>query len=227
MTGTQPCYNSYSMNPDNPNTNPTPNPYTAPPNVDPTSPVPTNPAPTHRVANTLSTMQPGEEVIFNIKRHPIGLIFSYAIAGSMIVTAAAIIFVIAPSLFPNSKDAVAAVGTVILLLITLLAVAFAFISNIVYWGNSWILTSDSLTQVSQTSLFNRQSSQLSLENLEDVTAEQKGILPHMFGYGTLKAETAGERSKFVFHYTSNPNYYAQKVLQAREVFVQSGHHGTD
>lgn len=170
-------------------------------------------------------MQPGERHIFEIKRHPVGLIFSYAIAGLMIIGAAVMTFIIAPSLFPNSKDTVAAVGTVIFLIITLLAVGFVFITNKVYWGNSWVLTSDSITQVNQTSLFNRQSSQLSLENLEDVTAEQNGILPHIFNYGKLKAETAGERSKFVFYYCPNPNYYAQQVLQAREEFVQSGHHG--
>ncbi len=221
------------MNPDNPEPNvnptptPTPNPYAGPLNANPASPnaaaPAAAPAPTE-VTNSLTTMQPGERVIFDIKRHPIGLIFSYAISGSMIIATAIIVFIIAPGLFSNSKDAVTAAGTVIFLIITLLAVAFAFIASKVYWGNSWVLTSDSLTQVSQTSLFNRQSSQLSLENLEDVTAEQNGILSHMFGYGRLKAETAGHRSKFVFNYAANPNFYAQQVLQAREQFAQSGGH---
>ncbi len=214
------------MNPETPITNPTPTPYTNPPNTDPTNP---NPEPTpygpQKVANALTTMQPGERHICEIKRHPVGLLFSYAIAGLMIIGAAAIAFIVAPGMFPNSKDAVTAVGTFIFLIVTLLAVGFVFITNKVYWGNSWVLTSDSITQVNQTSLFNRQSSQLSLENLEDVTAEQNGILPHMFNYGTIKAETAGERSKFVFYFCPNPNYYAQQVLQAREEFVQAGHHG--
>lgn len=200
------------MNPETPITNPTPKPY---PNPQQTPDVP------QKVTNSLTTMQPGERHIFEIKRHPIGLLFSYAISGLMIIGAAAIVFIVAPGLFPNSKDVVAAVGTVIFLVITLLAVGFVFITNKVYWGNSWVLTSDSITQVSQTSLFNRQSSQLSLENLEDVTAMQNGILAHMFNYGTLKAETAGEHSKFVFSFCANPNYYAQQVIQAREEFVQA------
>jgi hypothetical protein len=75
--------------------------------------------------------------------------------------------------------------------------------------------------VQQTALFNKQSSQLSLGNLEDVTVEQNGILTHMFNYGVIKAETAGERSKFTFRYCPNPNLYAQQILNAREQFEQS------
>jgi hypothetical protein len=41
-------------------------------------------------------------------------------------------------------------------------------------------------------------------------------LANIFGYGTLKAETAGHHSKFVFPFAPNPTYYAQKVLEARE-----------
>jgi hypothetical protein len=87
-----------------------------------------------------------------------------------------------------------------------------------------VVTSDSLTQISQTSLFNRQSSQLALVNIEDVTAEQNGILAHMFNYGVIRVETAGERSKFVFTYCPNPNFYAQQILQAREALGPTSHH---
>lgn len=57
-------------------------------------------------------------------------------------------------------------------------------------------------------------------NLEDVTTEKTGIFPHMFNYGVLKCETAGERSKFMFSYCPNPDYYAQQILDARERFEQ-------
>jgi uncharacterized membrane protein YdbT with pleckstrin-like domain len=77
-----------------------------------------------------------------------------------------------------------------------------------------------VTQVQQTGLFNKQSSQLSLENLEDVTAEKNGILAQMFNFGVIKCETAGERSKFVFPFCPNPTYYAQEILNARERFMQ-------
>lgn len=58
-----------------------------------------------------------------------------------------------------------------------------------------------------------------MANIEDVTAEQNGILAELFGFGTLKAETAGERSNFHFLYCPEPNKYAQIILHARERFI--------
>lgn len=168
-------------------------------------------------------MQPGEQVIFQIKRHPIGIISIYAVLGVMLAALAVVIFGVGPGLFSDiDRNTYLGYGAIVFLLVTLLSVVFSFIANIVYWGNTWILTSDSVTQIAQTSLFNKHSSQLSLNNLEDVTVEQNGMLTHIFNYGILKAETAGERSKFSFVYCANPNFYAQKILQAREMFEQAG-----
>jgi hypothetical protein len=172
--------------------------------------------------NPLSTMQPGEQVICEIKRHPIGIIGVYGMVGFVLIVMTVLIFGVAPSIFSSvDRNTILSIGAVVLLVTAILGLGFAFISNIVYWGNRWVVTSDSITQVQQTSLFNKQSSQLSLENLEDVTSEQNGILTHMFNYGVIKAETAGERSKFMFRYCPNPNFYAQQILAARERFMQA------
>lgn len=170
--------------------------------------------------HALTTMQPGEQIIFEIKRHPIGMIGVYLITGFLLVAVAVFALVVGPGMSTDNKSQTMGVGAAIFLVVSVFSLAFVFISNKVYWGNGWVLTSDSITQVQQTSLFNRQSAQLSLGNLEDVTAEQNGILAHMFNYGVLKAETASERSKFKFAYCPNPNFYAQQILQAREVFEQ-------
>ncbi len=172
--------------------------------------------------NPLSTMQPGERVICEIKRHPIGILGIYAMVAFLLIVITVCIYGIAPRVLTDvDRNTVLSVGSVFLLVFAVLGLGFAFISNIVYWGNRWVVTSDSITQVQQTSLFNKQSSQLSLENLEDVTAEQNGILTHIFNYGVIKAETAGERSKFVFLYCPNPNFYAKQILNTRENFMQS------
>jgi len=173
-------------------------------------------------------MQPGEQVVCEIKRHPIGIFGIYIAAGFILIVLAVLAFIIVPNTVGDSsnRSQIMALGGVAFIILAVLSTAFVFISNLVYWGNSWIVTSDSITQVSQTSLFSKQSAQLSLANLEDVTAEKNGILSHIFNYGVLKAETAGERSKFLFLYCPNPNYYAQKILAAREVFEQ-GHRASE
>lgn len=163
-------------------------------------------------------MQPGERMICTIGRHPIGILLQYAAAVFGVVMAATIVFLLNPKLTGSgAKSTVLYMGFAVLVFVLVVALGVA---TEVYWQNKWIVTSDSLTQVSQNGLFGTRVSALSLENLEDVTVDQIGILPHLFNYGTLKAETAGERSKFVFPYCPNPTNYAHEIIDAREKFIQ-------
>lgn len=168
--------------------------------------------------NPLKVMQPGERVVCEIDRHPFGLIGLYMVAGllAVIVLVAA---VLAPhyltSLTQQTKTAIALGATIVLVMIAL----YTYVAVVVYKGNRWIVTSDSLTQISQVSLFRKQTSQLSLANLEDVTIEQDGLVQSLFGFGRLRAETAGERSKFVFDYCPKPAEYAKKIIAVHEAYI--------
>lgn len=165
-------------------------------------------------------MQAGETVVADIKRHPIGIIAVYVGCGLLMALVALLVFSVLPSFGDDTSGGVSQIGAVILLALGITCILYALIATKVYWGNRWIVTTDSITQVDQRSLFHRQSSQLSLGNIEDVTAEQNGVLTHIFGYGVVKVETAGEHSKFQFLYCPNPNYYAQQILATRETFEQ-------
>jgi hypothetical protein len=180
--------------------------------------------PETRVPNTLTVLQPGERVLCTIKRHPIGIFGIYGVCGFIVTLAVVLSFALAPGIFSDSNSSQIMVASILVsVIVSAVCAAFALVATTVYWGNSWTLTTDSLTQVDRLSLFRRQSSQLSLESLEDVTAEQNGILTRIFNYGLLKVETAGERSKFVFPFCPNPNYYAAQILAAREAFDQHTH----
>ena len=170
--------------------------------------------------NPLKAMQKGERQIFAIKRHPIGILFTYVVAGFGLLLLAVIIFAIAPLIAPDNRETIVRLGAGLYLIVLLVTVLLVTVSHYVYWGNRWVLTTDSLTQVSQTGLFNKESSQLSLANLEDVTAQTNGILAKIFNFGVLKVETAGERSKFTFSYCPDPEKHAQEILNAREQFEQ-------
>jgi len=177
---------------------------------------------------TLRVTQPGERTICEIRRHPIGIFNIYVTVGLLLIIAAVLAFVVIPHIFANSysnNNSVMAIADIVFLFITLVGLTFTFISTKVYWGTFWILTSDSVTQVSQISLFNQRSTQFSLDDLEEVSSEQDGFLTHIFNYGKLKAETAGDRTKFVFMYCPNPNYYAKQILSAREKLEQSSRAG--
>jgi len=182
----------------------------------------TSPVNPETVKNPLSAMGANEVVIFEVKPHPIGLLSMYLSFGLLVVLVGAGA-IAAPNVLTDvnvTTNTVRMIGLVAFLFAVVFAGLFGTIAHIVYYGNRWVLTSDSLTQIQQNSLFNKQNSQLSLGNLEDITARQDGIMAHLFNYGVLRVETAGERSKFSFPYCPNPNFYAQKILQAREEFEQ-------
>jgi hypothetical protein len=148
----------------------------------------------------------------------------YLTSGGILVVLAVLAFVVLPGASGNNQSQIMALAGIAYIIVAAAVLGFVFIANIIYWGNHWVVTDDSITQVSQTGLFSKQSAQLSLGNLEDVTSEQNGLLAQLFKFGTLKAETAGERSKFMFPFCPKPNYYAQKILAAREIFERD-HHG--
>jgi hypothetical protein len=180
------------------------------------------PAPDGRNLDQMVVLQPGERVVCQIKRHPFGLAAQYVTSGIVILAAAAAaVFVStqADSMGTTLTSQATALIYGALGLLVALALLILMVSNYIYWKNSWIVTSDSLTQILQPSLFGRQVSQLSLNDLEDVTVQQRGIFQTMFNFGTLRAETAGERSKFVFIYCPKPNVYARDILVAREDFM--------
>ena len=164
--------------------------------------------------NPLAVMEPGEQTICEIRRHPIGIIGKYVAAG----------FVLVPHVFSSmSRGRMASISGLIFAIAAIITAGFLWVVRRVYWANRWIVTSDSITQVKQTSLFDKQTSQLSLGDLEDITAEQDGPVAQMFHFGAISAETAGATDKFKFPYCPNPNDYAKQILAARERFEQ-GHH---
>jgi hypothetical protein len=176
--------------------------------------------PKTRIPDTLPVLQSGEREICTIKRHPIGILGVYATCGLVAIVSAVLAFGLAPGIFNEDNRQVVLVGALIFVMVAVICAAFALIATKVYWGNTWTLTTDSLTQVRRISLFRRHSSQLSLEDMEDVTSEQNGILARMFNYGLLKVETANERTKLLFPFCPNPNYYAAQILSAKEKFEQ-------
>ncbi len=217
-----PPANGQPQYPPQPNYGPYPQQYQQPQNPVEQAPVPRPSNPQPAKLHPMVVLQPGERVVFTLKRHPFGILSLY-ISG---VVAVAIIAALAIFLLPNilsqyGSDSqtntlvYAGLGVLVVILILVLGIATS-----VYWENQWVVTTDSITQISQNSLFGRQVSQLSMDNLEDVTVDQDGILPHMFNYGTLRVETAGERSKFQFPYCPDPNNYARQVLEIHEQFLE-------
>lgn len=163
-----------------------------------------------------------ETRVADVRRHPFGLFIIYLQFFVGIGIAFFLIFALLPSVFEliSVDENTVKLFLVILAVFALVfGVLFLILASRIYQGSQLIITDVNVTQVLQVGLFNRKVSELSMGNVEDVTAEQRGILQTFFNYGTLVVETAGEQNNFIFIYCPNPNAYAKAMLDARQRYL--------
>jgi hypothetical protein len=109
----------------------------------------------------------------------------------------------------------------ILSLSAVLLALILFTVTYIYRQSKLLVTDRSLVQIMQKTLFIRKVSRLSMSNVEDVSEEQRGILPSIFNYGTLTVQTAGTMENFVFTLCPNPTALADRIIEAREAYAKS------
>lgn len=85
-----------------------------------------------------------------------------------------------------------------------------FIIWIDYYFDVWIVTDKRIVNIEQNGLFARETSELRLEKIQDVTTDVKGVIPTFLNYGDIEVQTAGEQEKFIFKNIPDP--YAVKDL---------------
>lgn len=165
--------------------------------------------------STIDHTDEDEIKLGEVTKHPFGIILLYIQAAFGIFVGVGLAYFLLPSVLENTETAFV-IANIFALIVIILAVIFVTIASIVYNQNRLIITDRNITQILQYGLFSRKVSQLNMMNVEDVTSEQRGMLPTLFGYGVLKIETAGEQVNFHFTFCPKPNYYAKVILNARE-----------
>lgn len=160
-----------------------------------------------------------EEVLQEIRRHPLGAIGIYGAAGVSITLMLVLLYIAV-----SAEDVLLGLSDAGYGLLFGGLVAFiAFISWVaihVYNTNELVVTNENIIQVLQYSLFSRQVSQLNLAKIQDVSVDQLGLLSTFFNFGTIEIETAGEAANFRFTYTPNPNRVAKLIIEAHEDYIR-------
>lgn len=159
-----------------------------------------------------------EQLVLEIRKHPFGLFLIY-LGGTLATIILFVIMVLGAftdlesaaegsGLGAGSLQSIMVVTGFFLILFTLLITAIA---AFLYKSNVVLITSEKIAQMLYVSVFNRKISQLSIADVQDVTVIQKGIFAHLFNYGTLTIETAGEQANYIFTFTPQP-YETSKLL---------------
>lgn len=163
----------------------------------------------------------GEHLISIVKRHFLGLVTIYLGATAVVLSFLALLILAVPEIFSTFTEEGAFFSTVVIASVIFLLAFVLMVATYIYRQSKLLLTDQSLVQITQRGLFIRKISRLSLSNVEDVTAEQRGVLANLFNYGTLVVQTGAEKKNFTFSWCPNPNRYADRIIEARQRYAQS------
>lgn len=168
-----------------------------------------------------------ERLIAEVRKDPFGLFLIYA-GGTFVTLILFFLIVIGGGLIDMSilTDGTGVssglVSTLLVFVGFLLCVGSVVITAIRAWlyqNNLLLVTSEKVSQLMYPSLFNRKISQLSIADVQDVTVRQQGIFSHIFNYGTITIETAGEQSNYTYTYAPDPYIVAKAIVGSHEADV--------
>lgn len=195
------------------------------PQVAPTPGMPVPPeqcGPDKRYAETMEGLDSDERLVCEIHKHPLGLIIMYLGSFVGLIAAVAIIFFLIPQLVSEaSRSKIELYLAVLMIMVAMIIGIGLLVATYVYQRTMLIISNKNVTQIIQRSLFSRKVSELSMSNVEDVTADKNGLIQTIFNYGQLRVETAGSLENFIFDYCPRPNYYGRIILEARQQYADS------
>jgi hypothetical protein len=174
------------------------------------------------------SLSPGEYVLEVVRRHPIGLVGIWAITIFLVLVTLALV-----PLYGGSRGFVAQIlGTSVnnlpsavtmatpALILSAFFLLGGLIATYVYNANKFYITTESIIQFVQYSLFASKQQVVNLINVEDVSADQTGILQQVLNYGTLRVSTQGEETIYHFRFVADPNTIVHNVNDATEIAIQ-------
>ena len=174
------------------------------------------------------SLSPGEYVLEVVRRHPIGLVAIWGFTLVLIFAVMAVVpfyamntsFISQVTSLPAAKLPSAATLAIPALIIAGFALLGGAIAAYVYVQNRFYITTESIVQFVQYSLFSSKQQVVNLINVEDVSADQTGILQQVLNYGTLRVSTQGQETIYHFRFVANPNGVVHNVNDATEIAIQ-------
>jgi hypothetical protein len=166
-------------------------------------------------------LQDGETILMVVRKSAVVLVGLY-LEILIAVGAFVAVFLIGTNRAPSDLVAARTVSSLaILVLVVALVVFILILVTFIYLENELIITDKGIIQVTQRGPFSNKAARLSIATVEDVSANQSGLLATVFNYGTLLIQTAGELDNFKYTYCPNPNRYAHEILEARQAYAES------
>ncbi len=157
-----------------------------------------------------------EQLLQEVRKHWFGRVV-LEFTGLMISAAIAVITVLlSKGMGDDFGDLAPKLFVMIGLFMAILGVGVTAVLSILYRNNVIYVTNEKLAELQYKGIFNRNISQLSIGDVQDITVKQNGPFPYFFNYGTLTIETSGEQQNYTFTYVPNPHETCNAIVQAHE-----------
>lgn len=160
------------------------------------------------------SQEDNEKVLIVTRKHWFYLMTPFLIGGGFSIIAI-ILFILLKKTGPNSF--IYLLPEIILSISILFFITYSYTSWLLRYFNVVILTDENIVEIEQIGLFSRKISVLDLDQVEDVTFGQHGIIQSTLDYGNLEIQTAGELRNFIFNNISDPDGFQRKIMELKEL----------
>ncbi len=82
-----------------------------------------------------------------------------------------------------------------------------------YTLETWVVTNIRIINSTQCGFFDRRISELSLDNIQDISVNMEGIVPTMMNYGHVEIQTAATERRFNFVDVPNPQVVKDEIMR--------------
>jgi hypothetical protein len=166
---------------------------------------------------SLPPLEKNERVVVVLRRHWLILALKLALwTIAAVVPIGVSILTTNAGLHIGGSEILKALITLGLSTYLLCILLFAFASFVDYYLDIWVVTTERIISIEQHGAFARTVAEQWLYRIQDVTAEQHGILPTFFDYGAVHIQSAGEQARFVFEQVPHPRSVARQVIDIAE-----------
>lgn len=158
-----------------------------------------------------------EEPVLVFRQHPV-LFLKGALLFVILALLPAIFPFVAPEMITviNDTPALATLSLLIIALYELTVLILGFTHFFNWYFDIWVITQERIIDVDQEGVFSKKIGELEMFRVQDVVAEQKGVLATLFHFGKIKVETAGAKEDFSFEGISQPYDMAKQILEMAE-----------
>ena len=176
-------------------------------------------------------LEPGEHVILEVRKH--WLVFAVQLLPYLLLAVLPLFIPLLYSLLAEAAPGAAALvshapdfstswARFALGLWWLLLWVGGFNTFTRYFLDVWVVTSTRIVDIRQLGFFRRQVSSFLLGHIQNVTTDVEGILPTLFGFGTIHVETAGQDERFIMSGVGDPGGLRDLIMREVAEFHEAG-----